>query len=49
MVNYIPAKGDVVWLDFEPQKSNEIKKTRPAVVITPLKYNDKTNLALFLL
>jgi len=47
MVTYIPEKGDVVWLDFEPQKGKEIQKTRPAVTLSPYKYNLKSGLALF--
>jgi mRNA interferase MazF len=43
----IPERGDVVWLSFEPQKGKEIQKTRPAVVLTPSKYNLKSGLALF--
>lgn len=48
MVKYVPDKGDIVWIDFEPQKGREIKKVRPAVVISPYSYNFKSNLALFL-
>jgi len=44
---FIPERGDVVWLSFEPQKGKEIQKTRPAVVLTPSKYNLKSGLALF--
>lgn len=47
MVTFIPERGDVVWLNFEPQKGKEIHKTRPAVVLTPYKYNLKSGLALF--
>ncbi|WP_121543262.1 type II toxin-antitoxin system PemK/MazF family toxin [Candidatus Rickettsia colombianensi] len=47
MVNYIPEKGNIVWLDFEPQKGKEIQKTRPAVVLSSYKYNLKSGLALF--
>ncbi len=46
MVDYIPARGDIVWINFEPQKGKEIIKTRPALVISPQKYNDKTGLFL---
>lgn len=48
MVGYIPDRGDIVWLDFDPQKGKEISKTRPALVISPLKYNKKTGLAIFM-
>jgi len=36
---YIPEKGDIVWLDFEPQKGKEIKKMRPALILSPKEYN----------
>ncbi len=36
---YIPEKGDIVWLDFEPQKGKEIKKMRPALILSPKNYN----------
>lgn len=48
MVSYVPDRGDIVWLNFEPQKGNEITKTRPALVVSPQKYNIKTNLAVFM-
>ncbi|WP_425361655.1 type II toxin-antitoxin system PemK/MazF family toxin [Candidatus Tisiphia endosymbiont of Mystacides longicornis] len=48
MVTFIPERGDVVWINFEPQKGREIQKTRPAVVLSPYKYNLKSGLALFL-
>ncbi len=47
MVKYAPQRGDIVWLEFDPQKGKEIQKTRPALVLSPLKYNEKTGLALF--
>lgn len=47
MVKYVPEKGDIVWIDFEPQKGREITKTRPAVVLSPGNYNLKSALALF--
>ena len=48
MVRYVPEQGDIVWLNFDPQKGSEIKKTRPALVISSKKYNSKTNLAIFM-
>jgi len=47
MVKYVPEKGDIVWINFEPQKGHEITKTRPAVVLSPSNYNLKSTLALF--
>lgn len=48
MVKYVPNAGDVVWLEFDPQKGKEIQKTRPALTISPYIYNLKTGLGLFM-
>lgn len=44
---YIPEKGDIVWLDFDPTKGHEQKGRRPAIVLTSSRYNSKSDLALF--
>jgi mRNA interferase MazF len=43
---YIPNRGDIVWLNFSPHKGHEQKGKRPAIVISPKAYNQKTSLAL---
>ncbi len=43
---YIPDRGDIVWLDFDPQAGHEQSRHRPAFVISPLAYNQRSNLAL---
>jgi mRNA interferase MazF len=45
--NYIPDRGDIVWLNFNPQTGHEQKGKRPAIVISPKEYNGKVNLGLF--
>jgi mRNA interferase MazF len=44
---YVPKRGDVVWLHFDPQAGHEQAGRRPAVVLSPESYNQKTSLALF--
>ena len=44
---YIPEKGDLVWLNFNPQSGHEQMGRRPALTISPKDYNKKTNLAIF--
>jgi mRNA interferase MazF len=44
---YVPDRGDVVWLQFDPQAGHEQTGRRPAVVLSPAIYNQKTCLALF--
>jgi mRNA interferase MazF len=46
-MSYVPEKGDVVWLDFNPQTGHEQAGRRPAIVISPTGYNQKVGLALF--
>ncbi len=41
-----PRRGDVVWIDMSPQAGHEQAGRRPAVVLSPDGYNDKTGLAL---
>lgn len=36
---YVPDKGDIVWIDFNPQSGKEITKRRPALVLSPIQYN----------
>jgi len=44
---YVPARGDVVWLQFNPQIGHEQAGRRPALVVSPKSYNQKVGLGLF--
>jgi mRNA interferase MazF len=44
--NYIPDRGDLVWLEFTPQSGHEQAGRRPALIISPLSYNRRTGLCL---
>ncbi len=43
---YVPKQGDIVHLNFNPQRGREQAGKRPALVISPELYNE-TGLALF--
>lgn len=43
---YIPERGDLVWLQFNPQSGHEQAGKRPALVISPASYNGKVGLSL---
>ncbi|MCL6634969.1 MAG: endoribonuclease MazF [Peptococcaceae bacterium] len=43
---YLPERGDIVWLQFDPQAGHEQAGRRPALVISPQLYNEKVGLAL---
>ena len=44
--SYIPNTGDLIWLTFDPQAGREQEGRRPALVLSPAAYNEKTDLAL---
>jgi mRNA interferase MazF len=45
-VSYVPKRGDLVWLTFDPQAGHEQAGRRPAFVLSPDAYNRKTGLFL---
>jgi mRNA interferase MazF len=45
-MTYVPERGDLVWLTFNPQAGHEQAGRRPAVVLSPAAYNGKVGLAL---
>jgi mRNA interferase MazF len=46
MAGYIPAKGDLIALTFDPQVGPEQKGRRPALVISNDLFNQRTGLAI---
>lgn len=42
---YIPNKGDIVWIDFDPSSGQEIQKRRPGLVVSRYDFNRKTRFA----
>lgn len=42
---YIPKKGDIVWIDFDPSAGKEIQKRRPGLVVSRYDFNRKTMFA----
>ena len=45
-MDYIPERGDVVWITLNPQARHEQAGRRPAVVLSPAAYNGKVGLAI---
>lgn len=43
-VPYCPDEGDLIWIDFDPQVGREQAGRRPALVLSPLSYNQKVGL-----
>ena len=43
---YVPERGDIVWLQFDPQAGHGQAGKRPALVLSPSAYNGRVGLAL---
>ena len=43
---YHPDRGDLIEMNFQPAAGREIDKRRPAIVLSPLAYNQKTGMCL---
>ena len=41
---WIPERGDVIWIDCNPQSGREMRDVHPFVVLSPGVFNDKTSL-----
>lgn len=44
--NFIPDRGDVIWISLNPQAGHEQAGRRPALVLSPTTYNGKVGMAL---
>jgi mRNA interferase MazF len=44
--NYIPARGDIVWTNFDPAAGHEQMGKRPALILSPESFNKKILLAM---
>jgi mRNA interferase MazF len=44
--SYVPDRGDIVWLQFNPQAGHEQACHRPALVLSPASYNRRSRLML---
>jgi len=46
MPAFVPDGGELIWLTFDPQAGHEQAGRRPALVLSPKSYNQKSGLAL---
>ena len=43
-MTYVPERGDLAWINFDPQVEREQAKNRPALVLTGSDFNAATGL-----
>jgi mRNA interferase MazF len=46
VADYIPDRGDIVWLNFSPKQRHEQAGMRPAIILSPKSYNQNSKLML---
>jgi mRNA interferase MazF len=46
LAHFVPDRCDLVWLTFDPQAGHEQAGHRPALVLSPKSYNQKSGLAI---
>ncbi len=46
MSRWTPNEGEIIWVQFDPQVGREQAGHRPAIVLTPARYNRKSGLLL---
>jgi mRNA interferase MazF len=44
--DYIPSRGDAIWITLNPQTGHEQSGRRPALVLSPQSYNAKVGLVI---
>ena len=44
--DYVPDRGDLIWLEFDPQAGREQAGHRPGLILSPKSYNEKAGPAL---
>ena len=42
MTQYVPDRGDLAWINFDPQAGREQAKNRPALILTDALFNGTT-------
>lgn len=40
--NWVPDRGEIIWLDANPESTSSIPDMQPLLVISPKKFNDRT-------
>jgi mRNA interferase MazF len=43
---WVPEAGEIIWIGFDPQAGHEQAGHRPALVLSPARYNGPTGLLL---
>lgn len=43
---WVPDRGDIIWIDFDPQRGREMKARHPMLVLSPRIVNEATSIVI---
>ncbi len=43
---WIPDRGEIIWIDYNPQTGREMRDIHPMLVLSPKKFNDRTGIVI---
>lgn len=46
IARWVPARGDIIWINFDPQAGREMKSRHPMLVLSPASVNDRTSIVI---
>ncbi len=46
MVNWVPSRQDVIWINCSPQAGQEMRNMHPFLVLSPKSFNNKTSIVI---
>jgi len=46
IARWVPERGDIIWIDFDPQAGREMKARHPMLVLSPAAVNDRTSIVI---
>lgn len=44
--SWIPDRGEIIWIEFNPQSGKEMRDRHPMLVLSPKKFNDGTGIVI---
>jgi len=44
--DWSPDRGDIIWIDFNPQTGREMRDMHTILVLSPMRFNDRTGIVI---
>jgi mRNA interferase MazF len=44
--NWAPERGDIIWINFNPQSGREMRDMHPMLVLSPMQFNERTGIVI---